>query len=164
MVKFPSIEVNPNYNPFSEDKKTNVKENLDLIKNNFQNHMLGSENSTEQNLFEEGSYLFLQLGFRHIITIKKNGLLIIDVFRAHQQVKFEELVNIYDNGEVSAQKLLHPVEIELSASDILMCLEIKEDLERLGVEMDQFGKNSIVLNTFPTDVNEVTGKSFIEDV
>ena len=29
--------------------------------------------------------------------------------------------------------------------------------------MDQFGKNSIVLNTFPTDVNEVTGKSFIED-
>jgi len=162
-VKFPSIEVNPNYNPFSADKKTNVKENLDLIKNNFQNNMLGSENSTEQNLFEEGSYLFLQLGFRHIITIKKNGLLIIDVFRAHQQVKFEELVNIYDNGEVSAQKLLHPVEIELSASDILMCLEIKEDLERLGVEMDQFGKNSIVLNTFPTDVNEVTGKSFIED-
>ena len=85
------------------------------------------------------------------------------VFRAHQQLKFEELVNIYDNGEVSAQKLLHPIEIELGASDILMCLEIKEDLERLGVEMDQFGKNSIVLNTFPTDVNEVTGKSFIED-
>jgi hypothetical protein len=32
---------------------------------------------------------------------------------------------------------------------ILICLEIKEDLERLGVEIDQFGKNSIVINTFP---------------
>mgnify|MGYP007000464316 len=26
-----------------------------------------------------------------------------------------------------------------------------------------FGKNSIVLNSFPSDVNEITGKSFIED-
>ena len=33
--------------------------------------MLGSENSTEQNLFDEGSYLFLQLVPRYIITVKK---------------------------------------------------------------------------------------------
>ena len=60
-IKFPSIEVNPNYNPFSTDKKINVRENLDLIKNNFQNQTSSSENLMEQKLFEEGSYLFLQL-------------------------------------------------------------------------------------------------------
>ena len=65
------------------------------------------------------SYLFLQLGLRYIITVKKNGLLIIDVFRAHQQVKFEQLVEKYKNGEVSSQKLLHPIEIELNSSDLL---------------------------------------------
>jgi len=162
-IKFPSIDVNPNYNPFQIDKKIDVKENLDLIKNNFQKELVSSENLLEQELFKEGSYLFLQLEIRYIITIKKNGLLIIDIFRAHQQVKFEELVNIYNNGEVSSQKLLHPIEIELNTGDILMCLEIKEDLERLGIEIDQFGKNSIVLNTFPYDINEITGKSFIED-
>ena len=60
-VKFPSIEVNPNYNPFSADKKINVKENLNLIKNNFQNHMLGSENSIEQNYLMK-VLIYLQLG------------------------------------------------------------------------------------------------------
>ena len=32
--------------------------------------MLGSENSTEQNLFDEG-LIYFTTGFRHIITIKK---------------------------------------------------------------------------------------------
>ena len=79
--------------------------------------------------------------------------MIIDVFRAHQQVKFEQLVEKYKNGEVSSQKLLHPIEIELNSSDLDVCLDIIEDLQRLGVEIDQFVKQSIVVNTFSSIEN-----------
>ena len=51
------------------------------------------------------------------------------------------------------QKLLHPIEIELNSSDLAVCLDIKEDLQRLGVEIDQFGKQSIVVNTFSLTEN-----------
>ena len=157
-VKFPSISVDPNYNPFQKEKKLDIKENINLLQNNFKPF----DNLSNQDDFSDNSYLFLQLGTRYIITIKKNGLLIIDVFRAHQQIKFEELIERYKNGEVSSQRLLHPIELELSSSDVLICLEIKEDLERLGIEIDQFGKQSIVINTFPGSSSSIDGKSFIE--
>jgi len=157
-VKFPSISVDPNYNPFQKEKKLDIKENINLLQNNFKPF----DNLPNQDDFSDNSYLFLQLGTRYIITIKKNGLLIIDVFRAHQQIKFEELIERYKNGEVSSQRLLHPIELELSSSDVLICLEIKEDLERLGIEIDQFGKQSIVINTFPGSSSSIDGKSFIE--
>jgi DNA mismatch repair protein MutL len=157
-VKFPSISVDPNYNPFQKENKLDIKENINLLQNNFKPF----DNLPNQDDFSDNSYLFLQLGTRYIITIKKNGLLIIDVFRAHQQIKFEELIERYKNGEVSSQRLLHPIELELSSGDVLICLEIKEDLERLGIEIDQFGKQSIVINTFPGSSSSIDGKSFIE--
>ena len=157
-VKFPSISVDPNYNPFQKEKKLDIEENINLLQNNFKPF----DDFPNQEDFSDNSYLFLQLGTRYIITIKKNGLLIIDVFRAHQQIKFEELIERYKNGEVSSQRLLHPIELELSSSDVLICLEIKEDLERLGIEIDQFGKQSIVINTFPGSSSSIDGKSFIE--
>lgn len=157
-IKFPTINVNPNYNPFKNEKPLDIIENINLIKNNFES----SNKLVKQEQKQVNSYLFLQLGSRYIITVKKNGLLIIDVFRAHQQVKFEQLVEKYKNGEVSSQKLLHPIEIELNSSDLAICLDIKEDLQRLGVEIDQFGKQSIVVNTFSSTEN-VDVKSFLEN-
>ena len=44
---------------------------------------------------------------------------------------------MYDNGEVLSQKLLHPIEVDLNPSDFVLCMEIKEELERLGLEIDQ---------------------------
>ncbi|MDA8556817.1 hypothetical protein N9K77_01580 [bacterium] len=60
-----------------------------------------------------------------------------ELTRAHQQIKFEELKQMYENGEVLSQKLLLPIEVELNPSDFVLCMEIKEELERLGVEIDQ---------------------------
>ena len=60
-------------------------------------------------------------------------------------------------------KLLHPIEIELNSSDFSVCLEFKEELQRLGVEIDQFGKRSIVANTFPS-IEKIDVKSFMENL
>ena len=158
-IKFPTINVNPNYNPFEREKNIAVQENINLIKNNFE----ATDNLLDQDENQRNSYLLLQLGSRYIITVKKNGLLVIDVFRAHQQVKFEQLIERYKNGEVSSQKLLHPIEIELNSSDFSVCLEFKEELQRLGVEIDQFGKRSIVVNTFPS-IEKIDVKSFMENL
>ena len=97
------------------------------------------------------------------MAAKKNGLLIIDIFRAHQQIKFEELKKMYDNGEVISQKILLPVEVDLSPSDFVLCMEIKEELERLGVEIDQFGKSCIVINSLPNNLDNIDCQKFIED-
>ena len=162
-IKIPSIKVDTSYNPFQREDKGQLSGNFDLLKSNYQKDLEISENFEEQSDVPQSSNLFLQFDNRYILAVKKNGLLIIDIFRAHQQVKFEELKEMYGNGEVLSQKLLHPIEVELNPSDFVLCMELKEELERLGIEIDQFGKNCIVINSFPNDTKNINGKKFIED-
>ena len=162
-IKIPSIKVDTSYNPFQREDKGQLSGNFDLLKSNYQKDLEISENFEEQSDVPQSSNLFLQFDNRYILAVKKNGLLIIDIFRAHQQVKFEELKEMYGNGEVLSQKLLHPIEVELNPSDFVLCMELKEELERLGIEIDQFGKNCIVINSFPNYTKNIDGKKFIED-
>ena len=141
-----------------------MEENLNLLRTNFQSDLNEvDEFKSETNIQENNSTnSFLQFKKRYIVTVKKNGLLIIDSFRAHQQIKFEELITNYENSEVVSQKLLHPLEINLSSTDIQLCMEIKEELLRLGVEIDQFSKDTIVVNSYPVNAEDLNAQSFIE--
>ena len=163
-INSPTIKVNTDYNPFKPKPVTNVEENLDLLRTNFQSDFNElDEFKSETNIQKNNSTnSFLQFKKRYIITVKKNGLLIVDSFRAHQQIKFEELITNYENSEVVSQKLLHPLEINLSSTDIQLCMEIKEELLRLGVEIDQFSKDTIVVNSYPVNTKDLNAQSFIE--
>ena len=163
-INSPTIKVNTDYNPFKPKSVTNVEENLDLLRTNFQSDFNElDEFKSETNIQKNNSTnSFLQFKKRYIITVKKNGLLIVDSFRAHQQIKFEELITNYENSEVVSQKLLHPLEINLSSTDIQLCMEIKEELLRLGVEIDQFSKDTIVVNSYPVNAKDLNAQSFIE--
>ena len=163
-INSPTIKVNTDYNPFKPKPVTNVEENLDLLRTNFQSDLNElDEFKSETNIQENNSTnSFLQFKKRYIVTVKKNGLLIVDTFRAHQQIKFEELITNYENSEIVSQKLLHPLEINLSSTDIQLCMEIKEELLRLGVEIDQFSKDTIVVNSYPVNAKDLNAQSFIE--
>ena len=163
-INSPTIKVNTDYNPFKPKPVTNVEENLDLLRTNFQSDFNElDEFKSETNIQKNNSTnSFLQFKKRYIVTVKKNGLLIVDSFRAHQQIKFEELIINYENSEVVSQKLLHPLEINLSSTDIQLCMEIKEELLRLGVEIDQFSKDTIVVNSYPVNAKDLNAQSFIE--
>ena len=163
-INSPTVKVNTDYNPFKPKPVTNVEENLDLLRTNFQSDFNElDEFKSETNIQKNNSTnSFLQFKKRYIITVKKNGLLIVDSFRAHQQIKFEELITNYENSEVVSQKLLHPLEINLSSTDIQLCMEIKEELLRLGVEIDQFSKDTIVVNSYPVNAKDLNAQSFIE--
>ena len=150
----PSIKVNPNYNPFHKETKGYVEENLDLIQQNFQKEFDHSnQNNYIENFSSFGSVSprhFISYKNRYVVTTQENGLLLIDLFRAHQQIKFEELKANYSNVNIITQKLLHPLEVDLSSGDIQLCVELKEEFLKLGVEIDQFGKDSVVIHSFPT--------------
>ena len=63
---------------------------------------------------------------------------------------------------IITQKLLHPLEVDLSSGDIQLCVELKEEFLKLGVEIDQFGKDSVVIHSFPTTSTSIDARAFIE--
>ena len=105
---------------------------------------------------------FIQHKLRYAISPLENRLFVIDLFRLHQQIKYNELITNYKSSDVLSQPLLHPIEIELSSGDIQLCLELKEEFEKLGVEIDQFGKDSVIIQSFPSATASLDAKSFIE--
>ena len=163
-LKVPNIKINHDFNPFQNNTDLNVEQNIELLRRNFQSELNDLDNVNNKNKIFENiqSNFFLQFNKKYLITVKKNGLLIIDIFRAHQQIKFEELITNYNNSEIVSQKLLHPLEINLSLNDMQICAEIKEELLRLGVEIDQFSKDTIVVNTYPFECVNFNAQSFIE--
>ena len=163
----PSIKINPEYNPFHTPQKNYVQENLDFLQQNFNDDISSNShtlNEEKNNILmgEVRKNNFIQHKLRYAISSKENRLFIIDLFRLHQQIKYNELITNYKSSDVLTQSLLHPIEIDLSSGDIQLCLELKEEFEKLGVEIDQFGKDSIIIQSFPAATASLDAKSFIE--
>ena len=163
----PSVKINPDYNPFHLRQKNYVQENLDFLKQNYKDvfssnsHTFDRKNKKEL-VDEVKQNNFIQYRLRYALCSQENRLFIIDLFRLHQQIKYNELITNYKSTDVLTQPLLHPIEIDLSSGDIQLCLELKEEFEKLGVEIDQFGKDSIIIQSFPAATASLDAKSFIE--
>ena len=72
---------------------------------------------------------------------------------ARQEMElFEKLAANY--GDVPAQLLLEPLVVELSAEEKTALLSNLELLESAGLEIDDFGGNSVFLRSVPADVEQ----------
>lgn len=88
-----------------------------------------------------GTYLFAQ---------NQDGLFIIDQHAAQERIKYEYFRQKI--GEVSddLQELLVPIVLEFSKDDVLRITENKETLEEVGIYLEDFGNNSLIVRAHPT--------------
>jgi DNA mismatch repair protein MutL len=158
----PEINLNKNYNPFSENsrtfesqgfsKKDDASDWQDFYKS-IESKVIDSNVEKQESLtFNiKDQKRFIQLKTKYIITYVKSGLMIIDQQRAHQRILFEKFIqNISEDNSVS-QKQLFAEKVELTSGDYTLTLELKEELYKLGMEITDFGNNTIVVNSIPSD-------------
>lgn len=162
-VKAPNIRVNKNYNPFSEIKQTqntdftfdefDSEEESELIfhKEDEQQAITFESKSENQELSDSNTKLF-QLHQRYIVSQIKSGVIIVDQRQAHKRILFEKILKRLNRQSTVSQQLIFPLTIELSATDIVMLKEIWDSLRTLGFDIEQFGKNSVVVNGVPYEV------------
>ncbi|MEG0285877.1 MAG: DNA mismatch repair endonuclease MutL [Vagococcus sp.] len=88
-----------------------------------------------------GTYLFAQ---------NQDGLFIVDQHAAQERIKYEYFRKKI--GEVSndLQELLVPIVLEFSRDDVLRITENKEILEEVGIYLEDFGNNSLIVRAHPT--------------
>jgi DNA mismatch repair protein MutL len=90
--------------------------------------------------------------------------MIIDQKRAHERIIFENALKNRGSSKFASQKLLFPETIELNASDFVTFVEIKAGIVELGFDIDEFGKNSVIVNGVPESVKNSDVKSLIEEI
>ena len=86
----------------------------------------------------------------YIITEREGELCLIDKHAAHERILFEKLAKDY--GNVPAQMLLVPVQVNLTAAEKQALLQNVEMLNDAGLEVEDFGGSTVMVRAVPADV------------
>jgi DNA mismatch repair protein MutL len=84
-----------------------------------------------------------------IIAGSAEELIIIDQHVAHERVLYEEYLNQLAAGDVPRQKLLVPINVELTPAQMLLLEKIEGRFEDNGFEIEPFGPRSVVVKAVP---------------
>lgn len=85
----------------------------------------------------------------YIIAVDEDGLAIIDQHVAHERVLFEQIMERLAEGRLPSQRLITPVLLDLAPAPRQALLAHRESLERLGIEVDEFGAGSLRIAGVP---------------
>lgn len=184
-INAPGITFDPTYNPFQQVKKASHQSsssgNWSLNKENHDNWEKmyeGFENAEEKDEFElnfdaedEGAIdnnhvpdKFLQIKGRYILTPVLSGIMLIDQKRAHERVLFEKFIRSMAFNEGLAQKSLFQKTIQLTAEDFSIVMEMKATLLQIGFEISEFGKNTVIISSYPADAADVEPEQLLEEL
>ena len=92
----------------------------------------------------------IQLHDSYIVLETPDGMLVIDQHALHERILFEQLRRRVRDGQLEVQRLLIPEPIDLPAEQTALVLEAAEPLRELGLEVSDFGGNTVLLSSYPT--------------
>ena len=84
-----------------------------------------------------------------IIAIDDEGIAIVDQHVAHERVLFEQAIERLTTGRMESQRLLAPIVVELSPSQRQALMQHAATLDRVGLEIEDFGGASVRLSAVP---------------
>jgi len=168
----PSINFNPNFNPFSADKTAerpsyngggSVRQSMPQSKNWGSLYEITNQDVPEQTTleiepehkdreFEPLQKQFMQLHNRYIVSQIKSGMMIIDQQTAHERILYERFLLHLDDRKGASQQSLFPQTVTLSPNDYELAKSLLEDIKSLGFEVREFGKNTLVIEGIPVDL------------
>ena len=135
-----------------EEQKPEIKE-FNQIKFQTQNrsffknlHFIGRYNETYL-LLEDESILYL-----------------LDQHAAMERIMYERISNSFIDNNEGCYDLLIPLTIEFSLKEKLLIMENKDKLSSLGIAIDEFGNNVIIVRSIPLWIPNGNELEFIHDI
>mgnify|MGYP003307132042 CR=1 FL=1 len=92
------------------------------------------------------------------------NLYLIDQHAGMERVMYEKISNAFKEVSKSSYDLLIPITLDYSKNEIDTLLNLKKDIEKLGIIFDEFGNNSIVVRSIPTWIPQNLEVEFLSDI
>lgn len=106
-----------------------------------------------------------QVHNKYILAQISSGVIVIDQHVAHERILFEQALKSFnDSLHRSSQQLLFPVSLELKPDDFSILLDILPPLQKLGFSMRKFGKNTIILEAVPSNIQKLSEEKIILEI
>ncbi len=98
----------------------------------------------------------VQMCDRYLVMETRDGVAIVDQHALHERVLFERLKASLESGTLDVQRLLVPEVVDLSPVEKPLVMENKDLFEELGLSVEEFGGTSVVINSYPAILRELT--------
>jgi DNA mismatch repair protein MutL len=92
----------------------------------------------------------LQVHDAYLVLETPDGMLVIDQHALHERILYEQLRRRVRDGKLEVQRLLIPEPIDLPADQAAAVLEARDALAELGLDVSDFGGNTVLLSSYPT--------------
>lgn len=164
---FVNDEVNEIYTDDKREDNSQVvtpSENV-LVENDFEDIFFEKEKSERKILVN---------GYRHIgnlflqyILLEDNvekSLYILDHHAAHERINYEKLIKDYEKNNIPTQNLISGFLVELTNNEFDLVISIKDKLNSVGIEIEEFGDNSIIIRSIPAYIENIDPERLIRDI
>jgi DNA mismatch repair protein MutL len=117
-----------------------------------------------QALFEDALVPIGQIADSFIVTQDREGLILVDQHAAHERILFEQFKRHYQGSNVPVQRLLVPLNLELSRKEAILLEEHEQLLSRLGLEIEDFGHGTFSVKGIPMWVGDSDAPDLIREI
>lgn len=111
-------------------------------------------------------YLGFQVHNRYLVTQDESGMVVIDQHALHERVLYERVcARVLGEGKsLEAQRLLVPEPVSLTPAERTAALDAKDTLAKVGLEIDDFGGETIVIQSYPAMLKRGTPADMLRTV
>ena len=109
-------------------------------------------------------YRGMQMQNRYLVTEDEQGIVIIDQHALHERVLYEQLREKVLAGGMETQRLLVPESVSLSPAEAAAALEARETLAQLGIAIEPFGGDTVVVSSYPAMLSNVSPGELLRQV
>ena len=106
----------------------------------------------------------MQVHNRYLVTESEDGITVIDQHALHERVLYEQLRRRIESGTIETQNLLVPEPIDLSPAEAAAVLENVELLARLGVKIEPFGGDTVLVAGYPAMLANIAPAEILHEL
>lgn len=106
----------------------------------------------------------MQIHDRYLVAESQEGLVVVDQHALHERVLYEQLRERVLSGALEAQRLLVPEPVTLTAAEAAAALEARDLLARLGIEVDAFGGDTMLVSSYPAMLANLKPAEVLKEV
>ena len=173
-LKATSLPEHTNVETSSHEKKESVMKSMsDFFSRSLENKTPYHKDERKQtyfppskteHLFKRESALtpYLQIHNSYIVEETTDGLNIIDQHALHEIVLYHEIWEQIKSSKLLKQNLLIPELIELTPRDYVTIMSLKNELDTLGLEIEEFGKSTIAIRAHPQILRNLDCRELIQ--
>jgi DNA mismatch repair protein MutL len=100
----------------------------------------------------------------YLLVEAEQGMMIIDQHALHERIMYEYLRPRVLNGAVESQRMLIPETIDLTASEASLIVEHADVLGQIGIGVEEFGTNTVLVNRWPVMMKKARPSEMIRDI